>query len=175
MKNGNEQLEQLLRQFMDDEHARDLKEDLSYADRLFAGHPVPAVRQRTLSSIQVTIRRQLKYRRFLVATKWFTAAAAILIAVLLSAEHFINTENVDQPSFVKLYDTGDLWSDALYVVNSQDDPIERELSEVAESLRAVSLETYEPIDTFSIDMMELEEIESMTEKVALGKDNFYDI
>ncbi|MHC4952180.1 MAG: hypothetical protein ACYTEU_14545 [Planctomycetota bacterium] len=58
MKNGNKQLDELLRQFMDEDHIHELKEDLSFADQLFAAHPVPDVHQETIASIQVKVRLQ---------------------------------------------------------------------------------------------------------------------
>ncbi|MEN8126523.1 MAG: hypothetical protein ABFR90_01830 [Planctomycetota bacterium] len=173
MKNRDEKLDALLRQFMDDDHAHDLKEDLSYADRVFAAYPVPAVQQRTLASIQAAIRRKLRRQKYRIAGKWLATAAAVLIAVLLSREHFTYTDNVTTPPV--LARSADLWSDELYTVISQDEPIEQELSEIADSLRTVTMETYEPVDTLVIDMMELEEIETLTEKGSLRKDAFYDI
>ncbi|MHC4291823.1 MAG: hypothetical protein ACYSTR_06375 [Planctomycetota bacterium] len=166
MKNGNKQLDELLRQFMDDDHIRELKEDLSFADQLFAAYPVPDVHQETITSIQVKVRRKLRQQKYRAVAKWVTTAAAILLAVLLSREHLVNTENTTEPFPTKIYSSQDLWKDELYVVNSQVDPIERELVELADSIRAVSLETYETTDSFSIDVMEIEEIEYLADNAS---------
>ncbi|MHC4386034.1 MAG: hypothetical protein ACYSUG_03485 [Planctomycetota bacterium] len=166
MKNGNKQLDELLRQFMDEDHIHELKEDLSFADQLFAAHPVPDVHQETIASIQVKVRRKLRQQRYRAIGKWVATAAAILLAVLLSREHLVNTENTTEPFPTKIYSSQDLWKDELYVVNSQVDPIERELVELADSIRAVSLETYETTDSFSIDVMEIEEIEYLADNAS---------
>jgi len=173
MKNGNEQLDRLLRQFMDENHIHDLKQDLSFADKLFAAHPVPAVRQETLTSIQNKIQRELIQRRYWKAGKWVAAAAVILLVALLSSQHVVNIDNKTKSFSTKIYNGDDLWRDDFYVVNSDVDPIERELMELANSIHAVHLGTYNTTDTFSIDMMELQEIEDFTENGSLGKDNFY--
>ncbi|MHC4952179.1 MAG: hypothetical protein ACYTEU_14540 [Planctomycetota bacterium] len=84
----------------------------------------------------------------------------------MSREHLVNTENTTEPFPTKIYSSQDLWKDELYVVNSQVDPIERELVELADSIRAVSLETYETTDSFSIDVMEIEEIEYLADNAS---------
>ncbi|MHC4950851.1 MAG: hypothetical protein ACYTEU_07690, partial [Planctomycetota bacterium] len=109
MKNGNKQLDELLRQFMDDDHIRELKEDLSFADQLFAAYPVPDVHQETITSIQVKVRRKLRQQKYRAVAKWVTTAAAILLAVLLSREHLVNTENTTEPFPTKIYSSQDLW------------------------------------------------------------------
>jgi hypothetical protein len=176
MKNRNEQLDNLLRQFMDDAHLHDLKEDLAFADELFATHPSPPVRQQTLALIQKRVHRKLIQHRCWAVGRWIAAVAAILIVSLLSREHFMKTQdtsNMPRPITRTIYYNPEIWRDGTYVTNSQVDPIERELTELADALRAVSLKTYETTDTFSIDMMELDEIEHLADNASLGKDNFY--
>lgn len=173
MKNGNEQLDNLLRQFMDETHLHDLKKDLAFADELFATHPSPPVRQQTLVLIQKRVHRKLIQHRFWVTGKWIAAVAAILMVSVLSRQHFIKTQDMPKRISRTIYYNPEIWRDGTYVTNSQFDPIERELTELADALRAVSLKTYETTDTFSIDMMELDEIEHLADDASLGKDNFY--
>lgn len=177
MKNGIEKLDALLRQFMDDEHVHDLKEDLSYADELFATYPTPDVRQSTIAAIQAKTTRKLRHRRYLAISKQLAAVAAVLTIALLFGDYLVNTKNITTSSrrrhVVNVYDGEDLWGDALCVMDSTNDPIERELHELADSIRTVSLSTYGPADTFTMDVMELEEIESLADSDYFGKDDFY--
>ncbi|MDH4202149.1 MAG: hypothetical protein OEV87_04585 [Phycisphaerae bacterium] len=172
MKNGNEKLDELLRRFMDEAHIRDLKADLDFADHVFSAYPVPAVRQEALASIQAKIRQKLIHRRFLTAGRWI-AAAAILIVAVLSRNHFVNNPNRITPFSAASYNTEDIWKDDFYAMNSQVDSIEQELTELARSARPVRLETYDTTDAFSLDMMELDEIEHLADNASLGKDIFY--
>lgn len=172
MKNGNKKLDELLRRFMDETHVRDLKADLDYADHAFAAYPVPAVRQETLASIEARIHRKLMQQRFLTAGKWI-AAAAILIAAVLPRDHFVNTPNRTTPYSAASYHSGSIWTDDFYAMHSQVDSIERELADLADSVRTVRLETYDKTDAFSLDMMELDEIEYLADNASLGKGNFY--
>lgn len=169
MKNGNEKLDELLCGFMDEAHIRDLKADLDFSDQVFAAYPVPAVRQETLASIQAKIHRKLMQQRFLNAGKWIAAVAAVLIVAVLSRGPFVNPQNKPVTS----YPNGDIWTDDFYAMNLQVDSIEQELTELAGSIRAVRLETYDTTDTFSLDMMELDEIEHLADNVSLGKGSFY--
>jgi hypothetical protein len=173
MKNGNEKLDDLLRRFMDEAHVRDLKADLDFADHAFAAYPVPAVRQETLASIQAKIHRKLTQQRFLTAGKWIAAAAAILMAAVLSRDPFVNTPNRTAPFSGTNYGDEDVWKDDFYAMNLQVDSIEQELKELGGVTRAVRLETYDKTDAFSLDMMELDEIEHLADNVSLGKGNFY--
>jgi len=169
MKNGNEKLDELLRGFMDETHIRDLKADLDFSDQVFAAYPVPAVRKETLASIQAKIHRKLMQQRFLHAGKWIAAVAAVLIVAVLSRDSFINTQSRTAANSTM----GDIWTDDFYAMNLQVDSIEQELTELAGSIRTVRLETYNTTDTFSLDMMELDEIEHLADNVSLGKGSFY--
>ena len=171
--NRNEQLDDLLRQFMDDDHIHDLKEDLSYADKLFETHPVPAVRQETLVSIQKKVSRKLIVKHYWTAGKWIAVAAAIAVVALLSREQFVDTNHTPRSFSTAIQKNDDLWRDEFYVVNSQDDAIERELTELTNAVYTVRTEMYDSADTFSIDMMELDDIEHLTNNLSFGKDNFY--
>jgi hypothetical protein len=108
-------------------------------------------------------------QRFLNAGKWIAAVAAVLIVAVLSRGPFVNPQNKPVTS----YPNGDIWTDDFYAMNLQVDSIEQELTELAGSIRAVRLETYDTTDTFSLDMMELDEIEHLADNVSLGKGSFY--
>ena len=172
MKNGNEKLERLLRQFMDESKAREAKDDLSFADRLFADSPVPALGPKALVSIQAKIQRKLRHRRYLRFGKPALAVAAVVAVVLLAGLYTLYSESpTTYPgSFsARAGNTAALWDDALYVVNLNADPIGKELADLTESIHAISKETYEPTDTFSADLLEFEEIESLTENTDFWK------
>lgn len=171
--NRNEQLDKLLRQLMDNDHIHDLKEDLSFADKLFEAHPAPPVRQEILASIQEKVRRKLIRRHYWAAGKWIAAAAAILVVALLSREPFVNTNHTARPFSTTVNRNDDLWRDEFYVMNAQDNAIEQELTELTNAIYTVRSEMYDSADTFSIDLKELEDIERLTDNLSFGKDNFY--
>ena len=171
MKNGNnEKLDNLLRQFMDEAHMRNLKADLDFADQVFEAHPVPDVRQETLAAIQGKIHRMLLRRRFLTVGKWISGAAAVLVVALLSHSHFISPPNKIAGTN---YSNESIWKSDFYAMNSQVDSLERELAELAGTVHTSRLDAFDTTGTFSVDMKELDEIEHLTDNLSLGKGNFY--
>jgi len=172
MKNGNEKLEKLLRQFMDEVHAHEAEDDLSFADRLFEKSPVPAIGPKVLASIQKRMQHDVKHRRYLHFGKQLLAAAAVVAVVLWAGLYAIYSANsaTNSESFTAQAGNSDaLWSDELFAANLNADPIGQELAELTESIQAVDREVYEPTDTFSTDLLEFEEIESLTENTDFWK------
>lgn len=173
MKNGNDKLDELLRQFMDDSHVHDFKEDLDFADCVFAAYPVPAVRQETLAAIKAKIRRKLMRHRLLTAGKWMAAAAAVLFIAVLTGDRLVAPAKRIPSIAATFYSNEDIWRDDFFAMNSQVDSIEQELTELAGAIHAAPVKAFGATDTFSIDMKELDEIEHFTKNTSLGKGGFY--
>lgn len=172
MKNKNETLDKLLRRFMDESQAREVKDDLSFADRLFSESPVPAVKSKTVVSIQSTVRHKLRHRRYLIFGKRLTTIAATIAVALLAGLYVLHSEGpTTHPDFlsVRTGNTDSLWNDALYAANLNADPIMKELAELTESIHSIGEETYEPADPFSDDLQEFEEIEFLTKNTDFWK------
>ena len=160
----NEKLDQLLRQFMDESQVREMENNLSFSDRLFSESPIPAIKPKTLISIQSTVHQKIQHQKYLAFGKQLAVVAAIVATALLAGLHILfpespatypgahsaQTDNIDP-----------LWNDVLYAASLNADPIMTELADLTESIHSVGEETYEPRDTFLDDLLELEEIESL--------------
>ncbi len=176
MKNGNEKLDQLLRQFMDAPHAHELEQELSYADALFEKYPVRPLEPKAMDAVTGRVHRTLTRRRHWAAAKWYTAVAAVIAAALTAGLYILYPAGpAPQPGGtapIKLVLAGQdrLWTDALYAFFTETDPIERELTELSESIQSEnSSGTYGPVKTINSDLLEIEEIESLAENAAFRK------
>jgi hypothetical protein len=171
MTKRNEELDQLLRQFMDETHAHQAWEELEAADRLFDAYPVPAVRRKTVIAIQENLRRQLNHWDSYIAWLWrISAVAAVVGAVLLAGIYFLHNSDRDVKPFMPgVFATALDWNNNRYAEDSPLAKIENELQDVAESMQTLSVETFKPVNTLSQDMMELDEIELLANNTEFWK------
>ena len=172
MKNKNETFNKLLRQFMDESQAHEVKNDLSFADRLFSESPVPAIKPKTVVSIQSKVRHKLRHQKYLIFGKRLTTLAAIIAVALLAGLYILHSESPEtypRLSSARTGNTTSLWYYALYAVNLDADPIGKELTHLTESIHSIGEETYEPADPFSDDLQEFEEIEFLTKNTDFWK------
>lgn len=179
MNKQNEQLNQLLSQFMDGSHIREFQDDLSFADELYAKYPVRPVSQKILSAITTRVHRHIRYHRYWIAAKWGTATAAVVIGTFVAGLFLTSPEKpaTHQPATYsqRTHDPApdrQIWSDSFIVYAMETDSIERELNELTESVQAVPLDVYETRDTLeplTIDLLEIQEIESLTENTNFWK------
>jgi len=174
MNRKNEQLDRLLLKFMDESQAGQFQNDLSAADDLFDAHPVESIDGHVLKAIQKRMRLALRHHhRYMAITKWCTAAAAVIITAMTAGLFVLyssgpvtgpvasgsgTSSRASQPV------QSQFWSDTLYAVVMETDPIEVELAELTESIQAVHVTPYESPDTLKIDLLEIEEMETLTEK-----------
>ncbi|MCI0499236.1 MAG: hypothetical protein L0Y36_06110 [Planctomycetales bacterium] len=162
-------LEQLLRQFMDDNRARQAADDFAEADRLFDASPAPAVRQEAVSAIQEKIRREAEHRRRRTAVMWRGCAAAVIAALLAGLYILYSANRVTNSPTPRLFATAVDWNQCLYAKDSSLSQIEKDLQDVAESMQNLSIDAFKPVNTLSLDMMELDEIESQTQNTKFWK------
>lgn len=165
----NENLEELLLQFMDRNQAIETAHEISDADRLFDLHPLPALSKDRLSSVQAKVCLVIEQRRRrALEIRWFAASAAA--AVLLAGLYILNQADKSIP-----HDTSGYYAVALNwnrISRSDDSPlsrIENELRDVAESMKSLSEGTFKPVNTLSLDTMELDEIESLVRNTEFWK------
>lgn len=172
MKNGNEQLEKLLRQFMDDDHVRNWKEDVAAADALFEKYPARSPEQQTIDDIKKRVHHAIKHRRRWNAAKWCTAVAAVVAAALLPGLLRLPTGSTPNQGAAPVAITGqdELWTDSLYALSVETDPIEREMAELLEFIQSDNLSgIYGPVNTINLDSQKIEEVESLAETATFRK------
>lgn len=176
MKYKNENLEQLLNQFVDQSRSQSMAEDIRQADRLMDRYPVGSVRPQTIEQIKQSVRHErLKHRRLYSEIKWISSVAAIVFIVLFAGLYavFSGNENktvVPEGGFAQAVAFKGYWSDIPYE-DSVVIEIDQELTNVAEMLDTVEMETFEPVHTIQVELieMELDEIESLTENTEFWK------
>ena len=171
MKHSKENLDQLLLQFMDEAQARQFQADLRAADDLYDKHPVEPVRADALVAISKQIHANLKQRPlWIFAGKWATAAAVLAVVVLAGLFHLFSPNPPNQqPAVKQMAQNAFTESGAFVGFNNETHPLERELAELSEFVDSGSLDTYESINTVTIDLMELEEMELMAENTSFWK------
>ena len=173
MKNKkDENLDRLLRQFMDDSQVCEMESDLSFSDRLFSKSSVPTIKPKTLISIRSRVHRELRHQKYLVFGKQLAVIAAVVATALLAGLHILYPEGpATYPGLpsAQTVNVDPLWNDMLYAANLNADPIAKELADLTESIHSVGEETYEPRDRLLDDLLEFEEIESLTENTDFWK------
>lgn len=167
MPHKSEKLDSLLLQFMNESQARQFQDDLAAVDDLFRTHPVRPVKENALETIRTRMLSAAKHHRYWHVTKWCAAAAAVIIGAglfVLSSPHAVTrpVATVSEPVHPTVQSR--FWSDTLYAVVMETDPIELELADLTESIQSVRVDPYESTDAVTLDLLEIEEIESLTEK-----------
>jgi len=172
--NRNEQIDQLLSQFMDPQNAERAADDIRTGDALFAQYPAPDVRREALGQIRSRLVRHSRMQRRHGALRFAgsAAAAAVIVFALLHgvqqqpADTGVQRADTQVAAVVSPVETKetivrDLWK--RLVSHESLVQIDRELTDLADSIDAVQSETYgELVNTMKIDMLELEELEMIT-------------
>lgn len=176
--NNKERIDQLLCQFMDRSEAETAADEIRAGDRLFAEHPAPAVSRKAIDEIHRRIAKQTRMHRLFGGLKLAGAAAAavIMLALLHGQQSAPLPErqpvSISMPAAAQQVAAAsvpeakqaiaeNLWKRlASHESLAQ---IDRELTDVADSIDALRTETYgELVNTLKIDMLELEELELIT-------------
>lgn len=170
MKNKNEHLEQLLRQFVDQDQVRQMADDIHSGDRLFDAHPAPSVRPETLAAVQQNAQHQLRHtHRVHSRMQWVAAAAvvALLLAGLLAL--YTPTNDLSPNPFGPLAAGEWHLNQNLGGMDQSLAEIENELSSLTEVIDTMDTGTYEPINPLQLEWIELEEIEAMASSTEFWK------
>ncbi len=155
MNRNNENLEQLLRQFVDPSQAHQMAEDIEQADRLFTAHPVPSVSGRTLSRIQKNVQKQSRHIRH-AGVAWIAAAglAAVLLLGLytLLNQTALQPESSSQPIAQNIRPQRNVF----YVQEGSPADIEHEISRLLEAIQDASESSYESVNTIQKNLTQIE-------------------
>jgi hypothetical protein len=113
MKETEQQLNNLLKQFVDEQTAHEMAEDFRHMDRLMASLALSDVSQKTLSEIKTRVQRCLaEQQRKIIHRRiriWSTSAAAAVILLAAGVTFFFMTR---QPSAMHLLVTASsIWDD----------------------------------------------------------------
>lgn len=179
-KNDNIKLEQLLSQFMDRPRAEQAAADIRAGDRLFEQNPVPPVAGQVLQQIRTAVSKKARMQQRLGRLSYAGsgAAAAVIVLALL---YGVRTQPISPDSTVASAPEAESRAAVVNVVSTRPlnagtrnlwsrlasheslVEIDRELTEVADSINAMQSEPYgDLVNTLKIDMLELEELELIT-------------
>ena len=171
MKDNHKNLEHLLRQFVDNAEAAHMADDIRRADRLFDTYQVPSVKPETIATVQFNVRRQLEHTRQVHRRRQWMSVAAV-VAIFLIGWFIVNAPNTTttgQASFDTLTTTEWRLNDNLHVMDQSLAEIENELGSLAETIEALDTGTYEPVNPLRLELIQLEEIEAMTDSTEFWK------
>ncbi len=183
MKHNNENLEQLLQQFVDETQAQKMMDDIHEADRLFDAHPAPAVDADTLEALRHSVRHQVKRHHRRHARRHWVGIAAIA-AVLLVGLFTMYSGDPDSPIHTttpiekvahapagSMLDVLDVTPWAL-----NDNPLDALLAEIrselgnlADAINTMDTGTYEPVNPLRFELIELEELEAVADSSEFWK------
>ncbi len=169
MNHKNENLEQLLRQFVNEAQARDMADDIRQADTLFEKYPAPSADRETIEAIHHNVGRQLELnRRLHTKLPYFSAAAVavILLAGMLILRSDIKRMNNTHP--LQAVAANEFWSELNSFETSMAD-IDSEISNLSETINTMDSGTFEPFNPLKLNITELDEIESITNSTEFWK------
>lgn len=163
-KESHENLEQLLRQFVDTAHARQMADDIAQGDRLFDSHSAPSVRDKTVKAICTNVTNQIRHEKHVHAHRRWAGIAAVA-AMLLLGLLVLHTGN-NRPYESHFFVAAGEWP-----LNEQAalTDIESELSTLDETIGKMDNSTYEPVNPLRFDIVEIEEIEADTSNTEFWK------
>ena len=156
MNYKNENLERLLRQFVDQAQAHQAAGDIEHADDIFDTNPAPSVSRETISQVKQKVQYQLEHaERIHSKIKWLSAAAVVAILLTGLLVLHSNTENFSEtPIHIaqnKIIRPGDF--DAADVSTTE---IENEITRLLEAVENIGADPYEPVNTLQLNLTELE-------------------
>jgi hypothetical protein len=177
---SNEDLKQLLSQFLDEHDALHAAEDIDAGDRLFERYPAPTVTRQTIELVRSRVAARTRQQRLFGGLTFAGTAAAAAVVVwallhapqtppentptqLASATRPVSSPAVLTPVKSQELKTAapDLWN--RLASHESLHQIDRELTDVADSIEALDSEPYgEFVNTMKIDLLELEELELLT-------------
>jgi hypothetical protein len=177
---SNERIEQLLSGFMDRCEAEQAAEDIRAGDNLFAQYPAPPVSRQAIERIRCRAAKQTRMHRLLGGLSFAGSAVAAAVVMVVLLHGFQTPPAVLQDQRISLQDqtagpqshiaavtsmekarTQNLWS--RLASHESLIQIDQELTDVADSINAMTSESYgDLVNTLKIDMLELEELELIT-------------
>lgn len=167
--NKNENLEQLLRQFIDESQAGPMAAEIERGDRLFDSHPAPAVSRRLQQAVCAGMHRQIQHEhRVHLYRRWFSIAT---VAALLMIGLFVLQSDNDRP-FERPIEKPYLAAAAGEWRLTEKVPltdIQRELGRLSEEINTLDSKTYESVNPLRFDLLELEQIEAITSNTEFWK------
>jgi hypothetical protein len=167
----NDNIEQLLRQFMDETSADMAEQELHAGDRLFDDYPAPTPDAQAIEVLRSKIRHELrKPHHTSVVLSWLAAAASIIVVFLAGVYQLAPRplpKTVSSPPVYVASHTRNLWNQ----LSSHDTllSIDRELTDVAESIDAIKSENKGTTNILTFDLLELEELELITSNTDFWK------
>lgn len=164
-KESHDNLEQLLRQFVDPTQSRQMADDIDHGDRLFDAYSAPSIQAETLAAICSRLPGQYQHDKKIYARRRWAAIASVA-AILLVGLLVLLTGNDDpyKPSF---FVAAGEWP--LSEQTTLDD-IQSELSTIDEAIGTMDTSsTYEPVNPLRFDIIEIEEIEADTSNAEFWK------
>lgn len=157
MNRNNENLEQLLRQFVDQTQARQMTEDIRQADTLFDANPAPSVSRETIARVKQNVQCELKHAKH-AAFKW--VAAAGLAAIFLMGLHTILTDRSElSPAPVKsrpIVQNIRNHRNVFYMIDGTAAEIENEMMRLQDAMRDLGAAPYEPVNPVQINLNQIE-------------------
>ena len=171
MIENNNNLENLLRQFVEDKQAQQMKGDIQQADGLFDRYAAPSVEPGAIVRIQNRVRHQLTLSHRRHFYRQMIGAAAV-IAIFLIGFLTLNSSPdtaVQTSPFKNL--TAAEWRlhDTLRSMDQSFEEIEDELGSLTEKIDTLNTSTYEPVSPYQLELIELEDLESMTDSTEFWK------
>lgn len=157
MNRNDENLEQLLRQFVDQDQAQSMARDIEQADDLFAAHPAPLVSPQAVVRIQFQVQKQLKHTRHTGIT-WIVAAG--LAAILLMGLYSLLSQQMPmrpQPDSGPIAQTTPVRYNAFDMPDVAALEIENEISHLMEAIENISEPDDEPFNLIQINLTQLED------------------
>lgn len=169
MNQKNENLEQLLRQFVNEAQARDMADDIRQVDILFENFPAPSAAGETIETIHHNVRRQLELnQRLHTKLRYFSAAA---VAVILLAGMFIlrsDFKRMNDMHPLQVAGANEFWSELNSFETSMAD-IDSQISNLSETINTMDSGAFEPFNPLKLDITELDKIESLTDSTEFWK------
>jgi hypothetical protein len=160
----NENIELLLRQFMDQAAAEQAAQELHAGDRLFDEFPAPRPDAQTVEALRSKIRHELQKPHHASAVFSWLAMAAAIIIVFLAGVYTLAPKplpkTVSSPPVYVASNSGNLWNQLSSHATLLS--IDRELTDVAESIDAIESENKGTTNILTVDLLELEELELIT-------------
>jgi hypothetical protein len=157
MNRNDENLEQLLRQFVDQDQAQSMAREIEQADDLFAAHPVPLVSPQAVVRIQFQVQKQLKHKQHTGIT-WIVAAG--LAAILMMGLYSLLSQ---QMPMSPRPDSGPIAQNIRTHYNAFNMPdaatleIENEISHLMEAIENINEPDDEPFNLIQINLNQLED------------------
>lgn len=158
MNPDNENLEQLLRQFVDQTQTQQMAEDIRHADNLFDANPVPSVSRDTIARVKQNVHHELKHAKHAVF-KWVATAglAAILLMGLQTMLTTHRAEITKSPAQSQpIVQNTPSRSNAFYLSDRPAAEMENEMIRLQDAMQDLGAAPYEPVNPVQINLNQIE-------------------